>query len=72
MTKFLGDYQTSDEELLEVINTILSTDYDRLNRVPHDALKRVYMILKISDLMANHNVSVFVCKKEDIHDAPDN
>jgi len=72
MTKFLGDYETSDEDILNVVNTVLNTDHKKLSRVPQDGLNRVLMILKISNLMANHNVSVFMCKTEDIHDAPDN
>ena len=72
MTKLLSDYQMTDEELIRLINDLLSTNYDKLSRIPLDALKRVWMILEITYLINTHDVKVFMCKTEDIHDTADN
>ena len=72
MTKLLSDYQMTDEELLRRINDMLSTSYDKLSRVPLDALRRVWIILEITYLINTHNVKVFMCEAEDIHDTANN
>jgi len=39
---------------LKAINEILETNYTRLDQVPTDKLTRVYLLLKIEDILIDH------------------
>ena len=53
----------NNKKTLKIINETLNTDYERLSQVPDDKLKRVWMLLKISQLMREYDIKVFSCRE---------
>lgn len=52
-----GVMYTTEGEILEFINRILSTDYEKLTQVPTEKLSRVKIILEIT-LLSHENLTL--------------
>ena len=58
----------NDKVIIGVVNSILCSNYASLSQIPIDSLRRVYMVLEITRLISKEDVTVFICKKEDVRE----
>lgn len=56
----------SDLDMLASINKLLGSNYKTIDSVPHTELHRLWLILKLRELMEqNNNIRIFVCNPLD-------